>query len=204
MSDVRGFLEAMHAADRTVLDRVRDALPAIERAVSAGVRTIEHGNLIDTPTAALMADRGAYLVPTLVTYFMIAEFGRALSFPVASQRKVQEVLDAGLSSLDICRRAGVKMGFGTDLLGETHEHQSKEFTIRAQALSPAEIIRSATITNAEIVRRPGDLGVIAAGATADLLVVDGNPLDDISLLDGQGEHIIAVMMDGDFAINRLG
>lgn len=177
---------------------------AIERAVSAGVRTIEHGNLIDTPTAALMADRGAYLVPTLVTYFMIAEFGRALSFPAASQRKALEVLDAGLSSLDICRRAGVKMGFGTDLLGETHEHQSKEFTIRAQALSPAEIIRSATITNAEIVRRPGDLGVIAAGATADLLVVDGNPLDDISLLDGQGEHIIAVMKDGDFAINRLG
>jgi imidazolonepropionase-like amidohydrolase len=176
---------------------------AIQRAVSAGVRTIEHGNLIDAPTATLMAERGAYLVPTLVTFFMIAEFGRTLSFPAASQRKVQDVLDAGLSSLEICRSAGVKMGFGTDLLGETHEHQSKEFTIRAQALSPAEIIRSATVTNAEILRRPGDLGVIAPGATADLIVVDGNPLDDISLLDGQGEHILAVMKDGEFAVNRL-
>jgi len=176
---------------------------AIERAVLAGVRTIEHGNLIDAPTAELMAEREAYLVPTLVTFFMIAEFGRSLNFPAASQRKVQDVLDAGLESLDICRRAGVKMGFGTDLLGETHEHQSKEFTIRAKAMLPAEIIRSATVINAEILRRSGELGVIAPGAVADLLVVDGNPLEDISLLDGQGEHLLAVMKDGAFVTNRL-
>jgi imidazolonepropionase-like amidohydrolase len=177
---------------------------AVGRAVQAGVRSIEHGNLIDAPTARLMAERGAYLVPTLVTYFMIEEFGRALKFPEVSLRKVQDVLSAGLSSLEICRESGVKVGFGTDLLGETHEHQSKEFTIRAKVQSPDEIIRSATVVNAEILNRSGELGVIAPGALADLLIVDGNPLEEISLLEGQGKHLDVIMKAGQFVVNRLG
>ena len=176
---------------------------AIARAVRAGVRTIEHGNLIDAASAALVKERGAYLVPTLVTYFMIQKFGRALRFPEASLRKVNDVLDAGLASLEIAKRAGVPMGFGTDLLGETHEHQSREFGIRAKVLAPAEILRSATVVNAEILGRPGELGVIAPGALADLLVVDGNPLEDISLLEGQGEHLRAILKGGRFYKNQL-
>ena len=108
---------------------------AIARAVRAGVRSIEHGNLIDAETAALMAREGAFLVPTLVTYFKIEELGRALGFPAVSQRKVKDVLDAGLASLEIAKAAGVAIGFGTDLLGETHEHQNEEFAIRARVLS---------------------------------------------------------------------
>jgi imidazolonepropionase-like amidohydrolase len=176
---------------------------AIVRAVRAGVRTIEHGNLIDAPSAALVKERGAYLVPTLVTYFMIQEFGRALRFPEASLRKVDDVLDAGLASLEIARRAGVPMGFGTDLLGETHEHQAREFGIRAKVLAPAEILRSATLVNAEILGRSGELGVIAPGALADLLVVDGNPLDDVAILEGQGEHLRAILKAGRFYKNQL-
>ena len=159
---------------------------AISRAVRAGVRSIEHGNLIDAETAALMAREGAYLVPTLVTYFKIEELGRALGFPEASQRKVHDVLEAGLASLEIARSAGVSLGFGTDLLGETHPYQSDEFAIRARVLSPAEIVRSATVVNAEILERSGELGVVAPGARADLLVVDGNPLENLSLLAGDG------------------
>ena len=145
---------------------------AISRAIGAGVRSIEHGNLLDAATAARMHEAGAYLVPTLVTYFAIDELGRALGFPAASVAKVKDVLDAGLASLETAKAAGVSMGFGTDLLGETHEQQSREFSIRAQVLSPAEILRSATVTNAEILNRSGELGVIAPGALADLLVVD--------------------------------
>ena len=176
---------------------------AVTRAVEAGVRTIEHGNLIDQPTAALMAERGAYLVPTLVTYFTLDEFGRALGFPKASQDKVRDVLDAGLASLELCRESGVPLGFGTDLLGETHEHQSREFSIRARVLRPAEILRSATRVNAEILGREGELGVIAPGARADLLLVDGNPLDDISVLEDQGKRLDAIVKDGAFVRNRL-
>jgi len=176
---------------------------AISRAVRAGVRTIEHGNLIDAPTAKLMKEHGAFLVPTLVTYFKIEELGRVLRFPEVSLRKVQDVLTAGLASLEIAREAGVPMGFGTDLLGETHEHQSAEFGIRAQVLSPAEILRSATVVNAEILEQSGELGVIAPGARADLLVVDGNPLENLSLLEGQGKHLAAVMKGGRFYVDRL-
>jgi imidazolonepropionase-like amidohydrolase len=177
---------------------------AIARAVRSGVRTIEHGNLIDAATAGLMKQHGAYLVPTLVTYFKIEELGRALRFPEVSLRKVQDVLAAGLASLEIARAAGVPMGFGTDLLGETHEHQSAEFGIRAQVLAPAEILRQATLVNAEILGQAGELGVIAPGARADLLVVDGDPLRDLGLLEGQGKHLAAVVKGGRFYVDRLG
>ncbi len=176
---------------------------AIARAVRAGVRTIEHGNLIDRPTAALVAASGAFLVPTLVTYFKIAELGRALRFPEVSQRKVGDVLDAGLTSLEIARAAGVRLGFGTDLLGETHAHQSQEFAIRARVEKPLDVLRSATLTNAEILNRAGELGVVAPGARADLILVDANPLDDVTVLEGQGERIPFVMKAGEICVNRL-
>jgi imidazolonepropionase-like amidohydrolase len=176
---------------------------AITRAVNAGVRTIEHGNLIDRDTASLMAEHGAYLVPTLVTYFKIAELGAAFNFPEVSLRKVRDVMDAGLASLDVARAAGVPMGFGTDLLGETHGFQSEEFTIRARVLPAADIIRSATVVNAAILNRPGELGVIAPGALADLLVVNGNPLDDISLLAQPEASLNAIVKGGQFIVNRL-
>jgi len=177
---------------------------AITRAVEAGVRTIEHGNLIDRATAERMAHKGAYLVPTLVTYFALDEFGRKLGFPEASQRKVRDVLDAGLASLEICRDAGVPLGFGTDLLGETHDQQSREFSIRAQVLTPAEVIRSATLVNAAILNRVGELGVLAPGAKADLLMVEGDPLRDLTVLEGQGKHLAAIVRDGELVVNRSG
>jgi imidazolonepropionase-like amidohydrolase len=176
---------------------------AIRRAIDAGVRTIEHGNLIDRPTAEAMRAKDAYLVPTLVTYFAIDELGRKLGFPAVSQAKVKDVLDQGLSSLEIARAAGVKIGFGTDLLGETHDQQSREFEIRARALPPAEVIRSATLVNAEILNRSGELGVVAPGALADLLVVDGDPLANLALLAEPEKHLLAVVKAGRFVVDRL-
>jgi imidazolonepropionase-like amidohydrolase len=176
---------------------------AISRAVGAGVRTIEHGNLLDAPTAEQMFSRGAFLVPTLVTYFALDELGHKLGFPAVSQRKVKDVLDAGLASLEIAREAGVEIGFGTDLLGETHDQQSREFRIRAEVQTPADVIRSATLTNARILEREGEIGEIAVGARADLVVVDGDPLSDLSLLEEQGRHLPFVMKDGEPLVDRL-
>jgi imidazolonepropionase-like amidohydrolase len=176
---------------------------AVTRAVEAGVRTIEHGNLIDAATAGRMHDAGAFLVPTLVTYFAIDEMGRALGFPETSLAKVHDVLDAGFRSLELARDAGVEMGFGTDLLGETHVQQSREFELRARVLGPAEIIRSATLTNAKILRREGELGVVAAGAQADLLVVDGDPLADITLLAQPEKSLALIMKAGRLVHSRL-
>ncbi|HTZ34738.1 MAG TPA: amidohydrolase family protein [Stellaceae bacterium] len=169
---------------------------AIRRAVDNGVRSIEHGNLIDEATAAHVAAAGGFVVPTLVTYDALYRFGRELGIAEVSLAKLDDVRDAGLRSLEILREAGVKTGYGTDLLGSMHRHQSHEFVIRAEAMTPFEIIRSATLVNAELLNRTGELGVVAPGACADLIVVDGNPLADIALLDGQGEHLPAIMKDG--------
>jgi imidazolonepropionase-like amidohydrolase len=176
---------------------------AVMRAVSAGVRTIEHGNLIDEPTAATMARKGAYLVPTLVTYDSMRRRGRDYGLSDYSLQKNEVVLAAGLRSVELARNAGVKIGFGTDLLGQLQNDQSREFLVRAELMKPAEIIHSATIVNAEILQRAGELGELKPGAFADLIVVDGNPLADLGLFQDEGRHLSAIMKGGRFYKNRL-
>jgi imidazolonepropionase-like amidohydrolase len=176
---------------------------AVMRAVSAGVRTIEHGNLIDEPTAATMARKGAFLVPTLIAYDSMRRRGRDYGLSEYSLQKNEVVLAAGLRSVDLARNAGVKIGFGTDLLGQLQNDQCREFLLRAELMKPVEIIHSATIVNAEIVQRAGELGELKPGAFADLLVVDGNPLADLGLLQDEGKHLAVIMKGGRFYKNRL-
>jgi imidazolonepropionase-like amidohydrolase len=179
---------------------------AIRRAVRSGVRTIEHGNLIDESAAQLMAEKKAFLVPTLVTYDAMSRRGEEIGLPEESRRKNEDVRRAGLKSLKLARAAGVEIGFGTDLLGQLHEEQSREFLIRydgGDGELPSEIIRSATWINARILQREGQLGELVPGACADLLVVDGDPLKDLKLLQDQGTHLAAIMKGGRFYKNRL-
>ncbi len=176
---------------------------AIRRAVDAGVRSIEHGNLVDAATARHVADSAAYAVPTTVVYEALASDGARFGFPAAALAKIEAVRQAGWRALEIWRDAGVPMGFGTDLLGELHAQQSREFAIRAEVLGSRAAIASATTIAAEILGRVGELGVIAAGALADILVVDGDPLSDIGRLEGQGRHMPVIMKDGGFCKNEL-
>lgn len=176
---------------------------AIERCLEAGMRTIEHGNLIDDRRAKMLADAGAYLVPTLVAYQVLAERGPQMGLSPCQMEKVALVLEAGGRSLELARRYGIKMGLGTDIVSDTTEAQPRELTIRGEVLPAEEVIRSATIIGAEVVGMPGKLGVIQPGAIADLLVVDGSPFEDLSLLADDGKHIPAIMKGGKFYKNRL-
>ena len=169
---------------------------AITRAAKAGVRTIEHGNLIDAPAAKLLAEHGGYLVPTLVTYEIMRREAPRAKLPSFSVAKLETVLAAGLESIQIALKAGVKLGFGTDLLGEFHAYQSEELQIRARVQEPRVVLASATLVNAEILGQTGRLGVIAPGALADLIAVDGNPLEDLGLLQGQGRHLPLIVKNG--------
>ena len=169
---------------------------AIRRCVEYGVRSVEHANLIDAGTAAFAAERGAFVVPTLATYESLARRGASLGLPRVSLDKLGTVSDAGVASLEILRDAGVKTGFGTDLLGAMHEDQLTEFGIRARALPSVEILRQATSVNAELLGRPGEIGTVAPGALADLIVVDGDPVADLEVLSGRGERISLVMKGG--------
>jgi imidazolonepropionase-like amidohydrolase len=176
---------------------------AIRRAVSGGVRTIEHGNLIDEAGAKLMAEKGAFLVPTLVAYDALRRRGPDYGLSEYSLKKNGVVLEAGLRSIELCRAAGVPLGFGSDLIGELQDDQCREFLIRAEAMKPHEIIHSATIVNARIVKREGRLGELVPDAYADLLVVDGDPYRDLGVLQAQGARLSAIMKGGSFYKNNL-
>ena len=154
--------------------------------MECGVRSIEHANLIDEPTAQLVAERGVYVVPTLVVYEELHRRGADLGLSEVNLAKLQEIERAGIEMLDICRRAGVKLGLGTDLLGELLDAQCHEFLIQAEVLGSLEALRSGTSVNAEILQMEGRLGVIAEGALADIIVVDGDPLADLGLLQDEG------------------
>ncbi len=176
---------------------------AIKIALEQGVRTIEHGNLIDEEAAALAAQKGAYVVPTLVTYTVLEEEGRKHGWSSAMLDKLAVVKEAGLASVDICKKAGVKLGLGTDLLGDSFDHQSREFLIRAEIETPREVLHSATRINAEILNRTGQLGEISAGAIADILLLERNPFDDLGVLQDQGAHMPLIMKRGQVYKNTL-
>ena len=176
---------------------------AISRVVKLGVRTIEHGNLIDAEAAAVVAEHGAFVVPTLVTYDAMGKVGASMGISETSLAKNENVRIQGLKALELLKRHGVKMGLGTDLLGDMQQYQSDELSIRAGILGAFETICQATAVGAEIVGMEGRLGVVSAGALADLLVVDGDPVKDISLLGGQGEHIAGVMKNGQWVRQTL-
>ncbi len=177
---------------------------AIERAIRNGVRTIEHGNLVDERVARFMAEKGAFVVPTLVTYEALANEGADYGLPADSVAKIATVRTAGLHSLEIYKKAGVKIGYGSDLLGPSQRLQSDEFRIRREVLSAQVVIQCATTTAAEVLNQVGQLGRIQEGALADILLVDGDPYRDLSCLLGQGEHIGLIMKGGVIEHNDLG
>jgi imidazolonepropionase-like amidohydrolase len=176
---------------------------AIRRAVEAGVVSVEHANLITPATARFLKEKGAYVVPTNVTFDALAKEGAKFGLLPESVAKIEDVRAQGLAALEVLHKAEVMMAYGSDLLGEMHHHQSDEFILRGEVLPAIEVIRSATANAAKVVRQEGKLGVVAAGAHADFVVVDGDPLRDLSVLTGQGRHMPAIMKAGRFVKNEL-
>ncbi len=201
-AEISAAVEEAHNFGRYVLAHAYTP-EAITRAVTAGVRTIEHGNLIDDASAKLMADRGALMVANLVAYYAMKERGRSFGMSADQLAKNELVIDGGLRSLEIAKRAGVPVAYGSDLLGQLQVDQSREFLFRSEVLKPIEIIRQATLVGADVVRQTGKLGVVEPGAFADLIVVDGDPLKDLGLFQDQGAHLSAIMKGGVFHKNLL-
>ena len=143
----------------------------------------------------MMKASGAFLVANLIVYDVLEKFGREHGFPAAGLARLQTILDAGTRSIELADHYGVKVGYGSDLV-KAPDYQSEEFLIRGRVQKPIDVIRSATLVGAEIVGRSDELGVIAEGAIADLLAVDGNPLEDLRLLTGQGKHLALIIKDG--------
>ncbi|WP_028934396.1 metal-dependent hydrolase family protein [Pseudonocardia spinosispora] len=202
VEEIRAAVEEAEAANRYVLGHAYTPR-AINRGLEAGVRSIEHGNLMDDSSVALFLEHDAFYVPTLATYSALAEEGLAAGLPKASHDKVFEVLDAGLHALELAHRGGVKIVYGTDLLGDMHYRQLTEFSLRAQVQPAADIIRAATSTAAELLGQSGRIGTLAPGAYADLLIVEGNPLDDVTVLTKPEDTLRLIMHAGRIRRNTL-
>ena len=175
---------------------------AIEMAVVNGVHSVEHGNLIDKRTAEIVASKGAVMVPTLATYKAMNDVGGKLGLPASNQQKNVVVYESGLESLEIAVNAGVTLGLGTDLIGETQSYQNSEFAIRAEVQSAADILRSMWITNAELCHLVGKVGVIAPGAFGDIVVSNVNPLDNIVKFADHQSSLTHVIQNGKVVVNR--
>jgi imidazolonepropionase-like amidohydrolase len=165
---------------------------SIRLAVENGVYTLEHGNLIDADAAALAAKHNAVLVPTLATYEAMEEVGAQLGLPLANRQKNKKVYEAGIGSIEIARKAGLTLGFGTDLIGETQARQNREFTIRAAVETPVQILHAMYVVGAKLCRLEGEIGTLKPGVVADLVICDKNPLDDIRILSSPAafSHVI--------------
>jgi imidazolonepropionase-like amidohydrolase len=176
---------------------------ALRRCIELGVPCIEHGTLISDETAKLAAERGTSIVPTMSVVKALSAHGERLGFSAPSMAKLREVEPAALGSLERMHRAGVRMGFGTDLIGELERYQATEFSIRREVLQPIDILRSATSVNASIIGQQNTIGRVAVGLLADLIVIAGNPLEDVGLFDEQGSHVPVVMKGGELFKNEL-
>lgn len=176
---------------------------AVARALGVGIHSIEHATLITPETAAIAARQGAIVTPTISAYEAQIREGEALGLDPAFVERLKWVRARGPESLEIMKAAGVKLAYGTDVLGSMWSYQSEEFMIRNEVLSALEVIKSATLNAAELCRMPGKVGTIAPGAFADLLVLEKDPLKDISVLAEQGRYMSLIMKNGDFVKNHL-
>jgi imidazolonepropionase-like amidohydrolase len=197
--ELRAGVEA--AADRNTYAAVHAYPPAaIHRAIDAGAQCIEHGHLMDEASAKLMADKGIWLS----TQPFVGEDDQA---PLTGQSRINflKVL-AGTGTLyPLAKRYGIKTAFGSDVLfsPEIAERQSLMLTHLTRWYGAAEILKMATSGNAELLALsgprnpyPGKLGVVEPGAYADLLVVAGDPLQDIGLLAAPDKNLVVIMKDG--------
>ncbi|MCX7125604.1 MAG: amidohydrolase family protein [Gammaproteobacteria bacterium] len=175
----------------------------IARCVKAGIRSIEHGFLLDDASAKLMATHDVFLVPTFAIVDFFDKNAKTLGIPQTNIDKLNAVKEASNDAFKHAKKRGVKIGFGSDVFGEALDTQSNEFLLRASRESNGDVIRSATEINAELMQQKGKLGVIAPGAYADIIAVNGNPLENINLLVGQGESIDLIIKDGVIYKNQV-
>ncbi len=195
VEELRAAVEEAEAANLYALAHAYSPR-AVTRAVQAGVRSIEHGNLIDEATARLMKQHGTFLVPTLSTYAALAEEGERLGWSADMLAKLAHVQGKGMAAVHLARSEGVPVVFGTDLLGHMHGRQSGEFALRMAAMSPLQALQSATYTAALLMRQESFIGQLVPGAYADLLIVEGDPEQGLEMLTDPQRGIRLLMQGG--------
>jgi imidazolonepropionase-like amidohydrolase len=191
---IRAAVETAEAAGTYVMAHTYSPR-AIQNCLAAGVRSIEHGNLMDAETAEMMSEEGTYYVPTLAAYDVLAKEARR-ELDAYTLEKLETVLHKGQHALELAYRAGVKIGSGSDIIGPFQYLKGREFILKAEVMTPMEAIVSATRTNAELIGMSDRLGTVEPGKLADLIVVNGNPLEDLTVFEHGLERVVLVMKGG--------
>jgi imidazolonepropionase-like amidohydrolase len=195
VDELRAAVDVAEAAGTYVMAHVY-APRAIRNALAAGVRSIEHGNLLDEETAGLMAEKGAFYVPTLITYDLLVKGGKSIGLDDYSIEKLALVGESGRRAVELAHRAGVKIASGSDIVGPGQDRKGRELVVKAEILGAMGAIVSATKTNAELLNLGDRLGTVEAGKLADLIVVDGNPLQNIGLFEDGRRTVRFVLKAG--------
>jgi imidazolonepropionase-like amidohydrolase len=201
LDELRAAVEEAEAAGTYVMAHAYNDR-SVRNCLQSGVRSIEHGNLINEETARLIARSGAYLVPTLVTYEALSDEGKDYGVPESVIRKIDEARALGIRALRYAYEAGVKIASGSDLLGPLQDRKTRELEIKTQVMGPMESLMSATKTNADLFGLEKEIGTVEVGKLADLLVVEGNPLEDIALLQNKS-NLKLIMKQGRTVKNEL-
>jgi imidazolonepropionase-like amidohydrolase len=201
LEELRAAVEEAEAARTYVMAHAYND-GSVRNCLEAGVRSIEHGNLIDEETAHLIAESDAYLVPTLVTYEALSAEGKSYGVPENVIRKIDEARKVGIRALRYAHEAGVMIASGSDLLGPLQVRKARELEIKTEVMSPMESLVSATKTNAELFGMENEIGTVQEGKFADLLVVAGNPLENIAILQTP-DNLRLIMKGGRMVKNEL-
>jgi imidazolonepropionase-like amidohydrolase len=198
LESVQFTVEEMHAAVQEAGMAGKYALAhchtslSINNALAAGVRSIEHGSILDEATAKRIVEQQAFMVPTLLVVEFLAKSAEAGGIPHYSQMKLKLVRTAMPVSVELAARVGVLVGSGSDILGARQAGRGGELALKAKVIGPMEAILCATRTNARLFRMEDRIGRVAAGMEADLIAVAGDPLADIGLLAEAGNVRLVV------------
>jgi imidazolonepropionase-like amidohydrolase len=199
-AEIRAAVEEA-ATRRTYVMAHAHTAEAVLRCVQNGVRSIEHGTLMDRRSADAVTEAEAFVVPTLAVVDVLRQ--DATRLPPAAIEKLNMISDQNAESLALCATAGVKLGFGTDLFGALRDRQCHEFIARGRVQPALDVLRSATSVNAQLLNLPGQIGTVAPGAYADIIGVAGDPLQDLSVLAEPEKHLKLIIRGGEIILNRL-
>jgi imidazolonepropionase-like amidohydrolase len=176
--EMRAAVEEAQAVGTYVLSHAYSD-SAVRNAIAAGVRSIEHGNLIREAAAQAIKEAGAFLVPTMITYEMIYREGKRYGIGDHQIQKINLAREQSVQGLTHAYKAGCKIGSGSDLLGDMAAYRATEFELKGQVMTPMEVLLSATKVNAELFRLSDRIGSVEPGKYADLIVINGNPLKNL-------------------------
>jgi imidazolonepropionase-like amidohydrolase len=190
VAEMRAAVEEAQAVGTYVLSHAYSD-SAVRRAIEAGVRSIEHGNLIREGAARAIRDAGAFLVPTMLTDEAIYREGKRYGIGDHQIAKIDLARQQSVQGLEYAYRAGCQIGSGSDLLGDMAIQRAVEFELKGQIMTPMEVLLSATRVNAELFRMADRIGTVEPNKYADLIVVQGNPLKNLRAFQVQDNlHVI--------------